>query len=217
MSTNKNRRWLKKYTKLKYLEDILCREALHLGDPSCWPDKNDRELIQFYLSKTDTKAIRSTCLTSAPDRYHFWAIFGEEALGVCLWFCSEELQKDIDGDKTLQQGKVIYKHQDSMGKITTEEIPFLKRKQYGDEQEFRVLRKFRDNSPQDTWFKFSPCSLKKIYLNSWLTGDSFQKEKSRVNELLVGRYAHVKLNQNRVLNHKPWIDAVKAAAEPTNT
>ncbi len=209
--------WLKKYTELKYLEGILKFQSLHLGDPACWDDKNDSAVLKNYAEKEKISAVRSTCLTNAPDRFHFWSIFGKEELGVCLWFDRELLKKDIENDKSLIASLVEYPKMKELElkKPELKKIPFLKREQYRDEGEYRIVRVYKDDPPPNDGFKFSANSLKRIYLNAWLNENEVKDQNSKINELLGVEYKHVDLKQNRVLRKKNWIDAVcgKGASE----
>ena len=65
--------WLKKYTKLEYLQSILEERRLYLGNPKDWPDKNDSKLIQLYSGASGAFEMRATCLAEAADRFHFCA------------------------------------------------------------------------------------------------------------------------------------------------
>jgi len=162
--------WLKKYMKLENLERTLKEKQLHLGNPTVdWDDKNDSECIRIYSAKKSQGfEILGTCLTEAADRFHFWHIFGDKEKGVCLWFEKESLIKDIMTDGSLVANKVEYRRAEQLSKLKADLLPFVKREQYRDECEFRVLRvRAAQKLPTDK-FSFSANSLKRIYLNSWL-------------------------------------------------
>lgn len=198
-----SRKWLKKYTELEHVENMLRTCTLHLGDPSTWPDKNDSDLIELYGEAVAAPAIRATCLTTAADRFHFWTVFGKQTNGVCFWFDHKSMINDISKDQTLVAGKVKYQKPKSI-----EDLPFSKRKQYSDEREFRVLRLHHDEG-QTTSFSFSPSSLRRIYLNAWLAPTTLKKERVRLQGLLDGQLSHVEVLQSRVLKRKEWIEGAR--------
>ena len=208
--------WLKKYTRLEFLEIILKEEQLHLGDPALWTDKNDSELIQIYTSAAGFSKTRSTCLTMAPDRYHFWALFGEESKGVCLWFDRRKLLADIANDNSLRSGLVQYLKPSGLSGVKLHEIPFVKRAQYTDEQEFRVIRNFKSTDKLTVGLRFSPSSLIRIYLNAWLSDDELNLMKAQVGPMLKQKYGHVRLLQSKMLRYERWIDAAKNAAHSSS-
>ncbi len=213
MSTNKNSRWLKKYTKLEHLQSILENNSLHLGKPKRWPDKNDSELIRLYSKESGFFETRATCLTAAADRYHFWVVFGECKHGVCLWFDRERFLKDLEGDETLIANQVQYMTLDELSQVNLDTIPFAKRQQYADEREFRVLRRYPIEGPDKDGVAFSTHSLRKIYLNPWLNGKHVKQKKDWVSAMLTSGYEHVDVLQNRSLRRQRWINAARSAAK----
>ncbi|SPH23873.1 hypothetical protein DEA8626_02950 [Defluviimonas aquaemixtae] len=203
-------RWLKKYTKLEHLEPTFRALQLHLGDPKEWDDKNDSECIRIYSERFPEHEIRGTCLTEASDRFHFWHVFGERENGVCLWFERDSLIDDIKQDGSLLADKVRYRLPAELSQLELRLIPFAKRKQYRDECEFRVLRIHTNPGIDADKFSFSANSLKRIYLNPWLSPKEVKREKDRISGLLKDHLKHVRVMQNRSLKQKAWIDAVSA-------
>ncbi len=208
----KKNQWLKKYTKIEYLHEILETKQLHLGDPASWDDQNDWEAIRLYSTRLDGFDIRATCLTQASDRFHFWHIFGERECGVCLWFEQDALVSDIEKDASLIADVVRYPNNKRLRETTLEKVPFTKREQYRDELEFRILRIASPSGIAPEKFKFSAPSLRKIYLNPWLSAKSVVSHKRRFRQQLKGDLVHVELYQNRSLRRMGWINALSAAA-----
>lgn len=210
--TMSDRDWLKKYTKLEYVIEIPRNRELHLGDPASWDDQNDAEAIRLYSKRRCNFSIKAICLTQASDRFHFWHIFGGRELGVCLWFDRKSLLQDIKQDVSLISDMVQYPPIKNLPRIRRDEIPFTKREQYRDECEFRVLRVKSAIGIAPDKLKFSPLSLRKIYLNPWLSPSSVDLHKRVFNQQLKSDFAHVELKQNRSLRMQKWIDALSASA-----
>lgn len=211
--------WLKKYTELEYLESILRNRHLHLGDPKTWPDKNDSKLVEMYSKKFNVPDIRGTCLTEAPDRFHFWSIFGKCEEGVCLWFEKNSLLQDIEKDKSLTSRPVKYCTIAQMRDLDADSVPFAKRAQYSDEREFHIIRKrLEPEGPNDQSdkFEFSISSLKGIYLNSWLGSGEVESWTERIKEYLDNDFAGVCVKQNKIINSDEWIKAAHMALEKTS-
>ncbi|MEL6921122.1 MAG: hypothetical protein AAFO77_08855 [Pseudomonadota bacterium] len=210
----KNRKWLKKYTETRFVRDILKHKQLHLGDPTKWDDKNDCEALRIYSEGKNLKfPTLAICLTQAPDRFHFWHIFGKREFGVCLWFCKKTLTADIKADSTLFSNEVRYPNEIDLDKTKLDQAPFTKREQYKDEREFRVIRILRPSGVEPDKLAFSAASLKKIYLNPWLSSKEVETQKLDLERYLTGDLEHVEVKQNRCLQRKKWIvrlsDAVK--------
>lgn len=201
--------WLKKYTTLEHLEKILKDKQLHLGNPGVdWDDKNDSECIQRYSKWRDGFKVRATCLTNAQDRFHFWHIFGKREKGVCLWFKRESLLRDIEKDPSLVSGVVEYPNRKGLSQIKPDQLPFTKREQYADECEFRVLRVEAVQHINDDKFVFSAQSLKRIYLNPWLTKAEVKREKLKILNVIERDFPDIRPQQNRSLRKNSWINAV---------
>lgn len=205
------RRWLKKYMKIEHLEQTLVGKKLHLGNPHDWPDKNDSEVIEMYRTKKNLTDIGATCLTMAPDRNHFWELFGERELGVCLWFDRSLLLKDIEKDHNLRGDFVTYYTTKELAeKCNFADLPFVKRKQYADEQEYRVVREYQLHSDvEDRGIDFNIQSLKKIYFNCWLEQNAYQLARRKIENLDLWPYDSVVIEQNQTIRFAEWIDAAK--------
>ncbi|MEM9880262.1 MAG: hypothetical protein AAF862_13400 [Pseudomonadota bacterium] len=206
------KKWLKKYTELRFLNDTLKDRYLHLGSPNEWEDKNDFEAIRIFSEgKMQDFPVGVTCLTRAPDRFHFWHVFGKRELGVCLWFCEEALLSDIEKDESLILGAVNYPKTRELSKTSLNDAPFTKREQYGDEREFRVIRIATPGNTPINKFRFSPSSLRKIYLNPWLSPAEVKKHKRELAQQITADLNHVKVLQNQSLLNTKWIEALSHA------
>lgn len=207
--------WLKKYTKIEFLPEILDKKQLHLGDPTSWDDQNDSAAIQLYEKGLNGFKVRATCLTQARDRFHFWHIFGERMSGVCLWFDKKALVRDIDRDASLIGRFVLYPKSEDLKKTKFKDVPFTKRQQYSDEREFRVLRIQNSGSVEFDKFRFSASSLKRIYYNPWMSKEAKEFYDCVIGQQLQGEFRHVDLKQNRSLRKQDWIDTLTEAAANT--
>lgn len=160
--------WLKKYTKLEYLNSILGECALHLGDPTTWDDKNDAFAFSQYSKAKGHAGVRATCLTASSDRFHFWHIFGAREEGVCLWFDRKLLMDSFENEAHLTVQAVNYCRECELEGKKVDELPFLKRMQYSDEREWRVVRYASESGRvPSSRLEFPPNALRKIYLNAW--------------------------------------------------
>lgn len=214
-----NAKWLKKYTRLEYLESTLRNHELYMGDCSDWPDKNDAAGLEMFSHQTGASGIGVTCLTMATDRFHFWEIYGEREKGVCLWFDYADLVSDVERDPSLQGRQVDYY---TVAKLLQQceprTLPFAKRGQYADEKEFRVLRQHASAEAPSVrrGLVFRPQSLRRIYLNDWLDPTACELWKGRISAWGVGQYDHVKILSNRTLRYARWIRALQVVANKGN-
>jgi hypothetical protein len=68
--------YLRRYTHLESLRNILCTKSLTLLDFQKWEDKNDSHFLRLYKEERKLKSVLALCLTSASERFHLWHVFG---------------------------------------------------------------------------------------------------------------------------------------------
>ena len=204
-------KYLKKYTHIKYLRGILKENSLHLGAPSSWPDKNDKFSVEHAYGRN----ARVLCLTGGADRYHFWTDYGGGTCSVCLWFSRKMIIEDLQRT-SYTHDSVVYPvwEQKKRSFRFTQKSPrpissaFVKREQYRDEKEFRIV----SNGGGNERFQFPKLSLKKIFISSWLEESSAKLVIGRINDTLT-EYGYqqntVCVRQNKVTDHKEWQKALR--------
>jgi Protein of unknown function (DUF2971) len=203
--------WLKKYTKMSFLHPIILGEELHLADPATWEDKNDIAVLKLYAERRNFQSVRVTCLNQGTDKYHFWSIYGDKERGICLWFDRKSLLKDIKNDSSLISGSISYRAESETSAILVDQVAFQKRKQYEHEREFRIIRRFEMNEPITNGLKFSPLTLRKIFLNPWLSNGESSFYKDIFGQMLPKSFSHVQILQNRSLDKSLWVSKVTRA------
>jgi hypothetical protein len=70
------RSYLRRYTNLESLRNVLCTKSLTLLDFRKWEDKNDSYFLRLYKEEKKLKSLLALCLTSASERFHLWKVFG---------------------------------------------------------------------------------------------------------------------------------------------
>lgn len=130
-----------RYTEFPYLLDMLANRRLILPRALSWDDKNDRFAIKQYERLNKGKYCYALCMTSAFETYHHWRIFTSGVGGVCLKFKLDKLRDSLAGQKNVMLGKVGYAKLNEYDPLhdDLENIPFVKRIGYRDEQEYRLL------------------------------------------------------------------------------
>jgi len=85
--------------------------------------------------------VYALCLTAAAETYHHWKVFTHGPAGVCIEFKKDALQQSVGKFEGLKANSVIYKKSGEMrGKQPdVEQLPFLKREAFRDENEFRLV------------------------------------------------------------------------------
>ena len=70
------RSYLRRYTHLESLRNILCTKSLTLLDFQEWKDKNDSHFLRLYKEERKLKSLLALCFTRASERFHLWHVFG---------------------------------------------------------------------------------------------------------------------------------------------
>lgn len=161
---------LRRYTELPYVLQLLHSKKLTLVNPSAWDDKNDSHFIQTYRDKKELGSVLALCLTEAQQTYHHWKVFTHGASGACIHFNQKALQAWVNENDLLQGRKVIYRTLPQIQKLAPkiEDLPFLKRKAYEHEGEFRILFSTKKKSVSVQSFDIPLEMIDFVLLNPWL-------------------------------------------------
>jgi hypothetical protein len=134
---------LKHYTGLAALAGILESGELCPGDPSQWEDRNDAAAAGAYQRKTGADQIRVFSFAEGPEQIHHWFYYAKKDNGVCIHFKTPLLLEALQREPSFSRGPVDYVSRDDLpAKLKTlpvERIPFIKRRPYETEQEYRVV------------------------------------------------------------------------------
>jgi hypothetical protein len=161
---------LKRYTELPYVLQVLQTRQLTLVNPNSWDDKNDSHFVQTFKEKNGFGSVLALCLTEAGQTYHHWRIFTQGASGACLFFDKEKLLSWINETGLITGREVKYQTLQKIRNKTPQvnDLPFLKRKAYEHEAEFRLLYSTKAKSVPFKSFDFPIEIIEGIYLNPWL-------------------------------------------------
>lgn len=134
-------RYLRRFTDLTALFDILVRHRVTLLDPQSWDDKNDAYFMDAYRKASDWKTIRVLCLTQAEESYHHWRAFASGPAGVCIRFKRDPLLQAAERMTGVRHGPVVYVKLAEMRtkQASRDVLPFRKRIGFKSESEYRII------------------------------------------------------------------------------
>ena len=133
---------LRRYTDVLSVIDLIAHKRLTLTTPSGWVDQNDSHGLDVYKRRRGADSVIAFCMTEAPETYHHWHIFAGHKHGACVIFKKTKLVSHLNGVADIVHGPVVYRNLSSINRekeIPTEELPFLKRKMFVDEKEYRIV------------------------------------------------------------------------------
>lgn len=166
MSTSKD--ILRRYTDLPSAINIIRHKAITLLPPAAWDDRNDRHIMEAYRRSAKLKTVLALCFAECAETYHHWKVFTSGASGVCIEFHRDKLIEALP--RSVVHSSMDYKTIKDLNpdEIRVQDLPFVKRLGFIDEQEYRVVF---TSQKTDLSFKYIPVPLsaiKRIVLNPWL-------------------------------------------------
>lgn len=129
------------YTSLASLVHILTHKKITLSDPSNWEDKNDSIFLEYYSNKMKFQSLFAICFTTTHETAHHWKIYAPGKHGVCIKLDALRIIDKLNTIPEIRHDKVEYKLVKELEgiNIIKERLPFLKRKAFCHEEEYRVI------------------------------------------------------------------------------
>ncbi|MFM0358830.1 hypothetical protein PQR12_35530 [Paraburkholderia nemoris] len=161
---------LRRYTNIPALIYLLQNKAITLLNPATWDDTNDSHSLSVYKKKKNLKSLLALCFSQSVETYHHWHVFAGGNGGACIVFNKKRLLNALDQYEGVQHQKVEYRTLATIksGGFTINELPFVKRAGFIDEDEFRVIWE----NPLEKWNTVDLTvplnAIETIYLNPWL-------------------------------------------------
>lgn len=162
--------FLNRYTSLPVLLDALFHKRITLLSPEAWEDRNDSYYIERYKQEKKFKTVLALCFTTKRETFHHWKIFSNGSSGVCIEFNKELLLKGLTEKKGFRLGPVTYKYikEVQADKPALKDWPFLKRKPFEDEGEFRIIYENAITEEKTKEIPFDIGCIRNITLSPWL-------------------------------------------------
>lgn len=161
--------YLSRYTDFPNLLYLLINSKLTLLDPSTWEDKNDTYFLLKYKEAKKLQTLLALCFTTKAETFHHWKVFAGHSGGICIRFNKEELLNCLKDGKIIA-GQVSYRLIKNLKNEppVLSELPFIKRKQYEDESEFRIIYEDRNKVNFSKSFNINLNCVERITLSPWL-------------------------------------------------
>jgi Protein of unknown function (DUF2971) len=206
--------YLRRYTTLAAAVDMLVQERLALLNPAKWQDTNDTYFLEMFQEHMRAKSLYAACFTQARETFHHWRVFAGDNEGVCVEFDREALLTSLLEIRGYHWNDVQYRTLPELERrknINAFELPFLKRKGFSDEKEFRLIR-WERSKPQ-LGVHHVPIRrqwITRIVFNPWISESLFQSMKFVLNS--VEGCDSVQIIRTSLINNATW----KAAVDKVN-
>lgn len=158
-----------RYTNLASVLHSLRTRTLTLLTPTLWEDENDRYFMEQYQLQSGWGSVLALCFTTASESFHHWKVFAAGQDGVRIHLSADAV-RDAVREQNADFRKVCYRQIRELRnkQLTTEELPFVKRWPYRDEEEFRLVVRCRESLVASKSFDISPTAIQKVVLSPWL-------------------------------------------------
>ena len=205
------KKYLNRYTSLPFLFDTLYNKRLTLVDPARWEDENDAYFMKLYKTKSGHRSVLALCFAeyqrSTTEKYHNWKIYAGSSSGVCIQFFRDRLISCIGPVLGISYKSVTYKtisrFDSDWHKISWHQLPFIKRKAFDGETEFRII--YESDSSEELDAKRIPIelsSISRIILNPWIPQPVYDAVCSAINSIEGCDNLHI--TQTNILNYAKW-------------
>jgi hypothetical protein len=193
-----------RYTNLASTIHLLSRRTITLLNPATWDDKNDAYYMAEYQRIRQAQSVLALCFTESAETYHHWRVFSHGTDGVRIDFRKDRLLTVWAGDETVRAEPVEYKQIKelrSQAELSVEELPFLKRYPYRNEEEFRVVFVGMDDTEEFKDYPIDLGCIRRITLSPWMPSALAASVKETL-KLLPGcadmEISHSTLTENEV-------------------
>ena len=174
---------LRRYTNLAATVHLLRKKRITLLDPATWDDKVDVHYMR-QCSKLLKRPALALCFCQArQERYHHWRVYANGIDGVCIVFDKDWLLGNLDAQyEGLLHDDVVYRSYADVSKNPPGvfELPFIKRRAYKDECEYRIVRLFDEDEkpPPVRDYDIGLNCIRRIVLSPWMPKELYLSVRS---------------------------------------
>jgi len=146
------------------------------------------------------------CFAQASEKYHHWHVFAQGPTGVCISFIRDNFIENLTSIPGIKHRSVTYKmlkdYQNNIDNINIDDLPFIKRHGFRDEDEFRVI--YEDINHQcETKDIFMPLTtIDRIEFNPWIPSSLYESTKDVLHS--IEGVEGIKMSRSGLLDNKQW-------------
>lgn len=201
---------LRRYTNLAATLHILRNRCLTLLNPASWDDRNDAFYMARYKERIGASSVLALCFAEASETYHHWRVFSSGSDGVCIEFDKVKLRSVIRHEPSVRAREVDYREINDVraAPIEDDDLPFLKRSPYQDEQEYRLLYVSHETTAEFHHLRLpSLSSISRITLSPWMPAALVTSVKETLKE--IEGCKTLKIYRSTLVDNERWKKAAK--------
>jgi len=200
--------YIRRYTSISAVIDILRRQELPLLDPQTWDDRNDRYFMARYKEKKALGGLYALCAARCGETYHHWRVFTGTADGACIEIKRGPLENALEKIPGVSFGEIRYLLLNDIDHLTAadlDRLPFVKRVGFTAEKEYRIVYETGDPQGAAHSLEFPLAWISKIYLNPWLPDPLYKSVKATLRALPGS--AKLPIVKSRLIDSVRWKNA----------
>ncbi len=161
---------LHRYTSLPVALDILYQKRITLLSPETWEDRNDAYYLERYREERKFRSVLAICFSTKRETFHHWKIFSHGSAGVRIEFDKMKLLQAVNGKPGFRSDNVKYRlvRELQEEKPDIQDWPFLKRKPFEAEAEFRIVYETKKEALRSLDVPIDISAIKNVVLSPWL-------------------------------------------------
>jgi hypothetical protein len=196
--------FLPRYTSVPALLHMLQNKKITLLSPATWDDKNDAFFMTQYKQRAELKSALALCFANATETYHHWRFFTPGSDGVCITFRRDDLLASFAKEPGVRAKKVRYMliRQPGDFRPPIRELPFLKRRPYKDEKEFRIVYSDKDKEAEAKGFDIDLACIERVTLSPWMSKALADAVKATIH--CIPDCADLKVYRTSLLENEKW-------------
>ena len=178
--------FIRRYTSIAAVIDILRRKELPLLDPQTWDDRNDRYFMSLYKEDRGLGGLYGLCAATCRETYHHWRVFTDTADGACIEIRREPLEErlaDLPGVRFGDVDYLILERVEALSSADVDRLPFVKRWGFQPETEYRIICETAEPQRAALAIDFPVSLIGRIYLNPWLPASIAASLKETLQEI----------------------------------
>ena len=193
-----------RFTTLPFLIDMLQRKKMTLVNPNFWEDYNDRETMDAYRRKINAESIYALCLTHKNETIHHWNAFANGTSGCCIEFSPAKLIEVLEKNNISHQKTEYIRIKDLPSlKITTAQLPYIKRHPFEAESEYRIIATSTEKQQSVFEIDIDLDTIRRITLSSKMPENVFESTKNTLLHLAPGLKG--KIFHSTLYGNNNWI------------
>jgi hypothetical protein len=200
---------LNRYTTLPIALEVLAKRCITLLSPETWEDRNDAYYLERYRQEMKFRSVLAICFSQHRETFHHWRIFSSGSSGVCIEFDKSRLLKHVIGRAGFRHEKMTYSWISELQKAKPpiEKWPFLKRKPFEDEREYRITFESKTENVRAKGIQIDLACIRKVTLSPWIPGPVSSSVVAIMKK--IDGCSGLDITRSSLLDNSGWRDIIK--------